>query len=251
VADCLDTALRLRDCDLTVCVDTAIAHLAGAMGLPVWVLVPFVADWRWGVAGSASAWYASARVWRQDSPGDWDGLLARVAAALESWRDGAEAGGVTCGVETESKPGRVAPGDGPDERMAMTDGGKGRWSLVLAVLLWNCMADVAAAKDLSWGRETRESRVQTVFSDGFAQVEETRVGVLPKGTCRLRLADVSSGIVPESAILRGDKLSVVEMSVRPPLTDPHGLLRSRSARPSRWCARTRGPATTRPRSRLF
>ncbi len=105
VADCLDTALRLRDCDLAICVDTAIAHLAGAMGLPVWVLVPFVADWRWGVAGSASPWYASARVWRQDSPGDWDGPLARIADALESWRDGAESGDITCGVETESKPG--------------------------------------------------------------------------------------------------------------------------------------------------
>ncbi len=106
----------------------------------------------------------------------------------------------------------------------MTDCGKGRWPLVLAALVCCCAADGAAAKDLSWGRETRESRVLTVFSDGFAQVEETRAGVLPKGMCRLRLADVSSGIVPESAILRDEKLSVVEMSVRPPLTDPHGLL---------------------------
>lgn len=82
----------------------------------------------------------------------------------------------------------------------------------------------AAADERVWGAETLESRVLTVYADGFAQVEETRSGDLPKGTLRLRIGDVASGIVPESAILRGDRLAVKDMSIRPSLVDPHALL---------------------------
>ncbi len=107
----------------------------------------------------------------------------------------------------------------------MAKDGKRCWPMVLVAAVLGCgLAQDALAKDLLWGGDTRQSRVLTVYSDGFAQVEESRVGTLPKGLCRLRLADVASGIVPESAILRGEKLSIVEMSVRPPFTDPHGLL---------------------------
>jgi tetratricopeptide (TPR) repeat protein len=87
LADCLDTAQRLRECDLAISVDTALAHLAGAMDLPAWVLVPFVADWRWGGSGETTPWYPRARVWRQRTAGDWAELLGRVAAALAAWRD--------------------------------------------------------------------------------------------------------------------------------------------------------------------
>ncbi len=75
-----------------------------------------------------------------------------------------------------------------------------------------------------WGADTLTSRVLTIYADGFAQVEEVRSGDIPKGSLRLRISDVASGIVPESAILRGDKVTVREMSMRPSLVDPHALL---------------------------
>lgn len=81
-ADFADTAARYAACDLLVGVDTAAVHLAGAIGVPAWVLVPKVADWRWGEAGERSPWYATARVLRQETAGDWAGLLERVAAEL-------------------------------------------------------------------------------------------------------------------------------------------------------------------------
>jgi Flp pilus assembly protein TadD len=80
--DFSDTAAVLALCDLVIAVDTAVVHLAGAMGRPVWVLVPFAPDWRWGLTGETTPWYPTARVFRQTSPGDWDSVLARVGAEL-------------------------------------------------------------------------------------------------------------------------------------------------------------------------
>jgi len=77
-----DTAAVLTLCDLVIAVDTAAVHLAGAMGRPVWVLVPFAPDWRWGLDGETTLWYPTARLFRQTSPDDWDAVIARVAAAL-------------------------------------------------------------------------------------------------------------------------------------------------------------------------
>ena len=84
LADFSDTAAVLALCDLLITVDTAPAHLAGAMGRPVWVLVPFAPDWRWMLDGEATPWYPTARVFRQTSLADWDGVIVRVAAALQS-----------------------------------------------------------------------------------------------------------------------------------------------------------------------
>src|SRR6266702_1061306 len=81
--DFSDTAAVLALCDLVISVDTAPAHLAGAMGRPVWVLVPFAPDWRWTLEGETTPWYPTARLFRQHSPGDWDAVIARVAAALK------------------------------------------------------------------------------------------------------------------------------------------------------------------------
>jgi tetratricopeptide (TPR) repeat protein len=79
-----DTAAVLALCDLLITVDTAPAHLAGAMGRPVWVLVPFAPDWRWTLDGETTPWYPSARLFRQSSLGDWRAVIARIAAAARA-----------------------------------------------------------------------------------------------------------------------------------------------------------------------
>ena len=80
--DFADTAAVLTLCDLLVCVDTSVAHVAGALGRPVALLVPFQPDWRWMLDRDASPWYPNIRLFRQAAPRDWDGVIARVRAAL-------------------------------------------------------------------------------------------------------------------------------------------------------------------------
>jgi len=77
------TAEKLSHLDLLISVDTSVAHLAGAMGKPVWVLLPFVPDWRWLLDRETSVWYPSARLFRQDESRTWDGVIARVQTALQ------------------------------------------------------------------------------------------------------------------------------------------------------------------------
>jgi tetratricopeptide (TPR) repeat protein len=82
LADFADTAAVLALCDLVIAVDTSVVHLAGAMGRPVWVLVPFAPDWRWGLDGEATPWYPTVRLFRQTSLDDWDNVIARVRDEL-------------------------------------------------------------------------------------------------------------------------------------------------------------------------
>ncbi len=77
-----DTAAVLALCDLVIAVDTSLAHLAGALGRPIWILLPFRPDWRWMLDRSDSPWYPSARLYRQSAAGDWEGVVARVRADL-------------------------------------------------------------------------------------------------------------------------------------------------------------------------
>jgi Glycosyltransferase family 9 (heptosyltransferase) len=78
----LDTAAVIALSDLVISADTAVAHLAGAMGRPLWVLIPFAPDWRWTLHGETSPWYPTARLFRQKSLGDWEDVIARVGAEL-------------------------------------------------------------------------------------------------------------------------------------------------------------------------
>ena len=82
LTDFADTAALLAHMDLVISVDTSVAHLAGAMGKPVWILLPFVPDWRWLLERDDSPWYPSARLFRQSRDGNWDGALADLARAL-------------------------------------------------------------------------------------------------------------------------------------------------------------------------
>jgi tetratricopeptide (TPR) repeat protein len=81
-----DTAAVISQLDLVISVDTAVAHLAGALGVPVWILLPTAADWRWLTGRGDSPWYPSARLFRQEQPGDWSGVASQVRAALKATR---------------------------------------------------------------------------------------------------------------------------------------------------------------------
>jgi tetratricopeptide (TPR) repeat protein len=81
--DFADTAAVVALVDLVITVDTSVAHLAGAMGRPVWILVPFSPDWRWTLAGEGSRWYPTARLFRQPSLGDWDSVIERLRGELD------------------------------------------------------------------------------------------------------------------------------------------------------------------------
>lgn len=79
------TAAYAQRIDLFVTVDTSMAHLAGALGRPVWILLAYDADWRWGLAGERSDWYPTARLFRQAASEGWDSVLQRVARELAAW----------------------------------------------------------------------------------------------------------------------------------------------------------------------
>ncbi len=83
LSDFAETAALIENLDLVISVDTSVAHLAGALGKPVWVLLPFDPDWRWLLNRDDSPWYPSARLFRQKTPGDWGGVFSDVRAALQ------------------------------------------------------------------------------------------------------------------------------------------------------------------------
>jgi tetratricopeptide (TPR) repeat protein len=77
-----DTAALIVNLDLVISVDTAVAHVAGALGVPVWILLSHAADWRWFLDRNNSPWYPSARLFRQPQQGDWEAVMARVQSSL-------------------------------------------------------------------------------------------------------------------------------------------------------------------------
>lgn len=82
IRDFADTAAFMAELDLIITVDTAVAHLAGALGRPVWTLLPLIPDWRWGLEGADTPWYPTMQLFRQTTAGDWDSVVHRVAGAL-------------------------------------------------------------------------------------------------------------------------------------------------------------------------
>jgi hypothetical protein len=82
--DFADTAALVANLDLVISVDTSTAHLAGAMGKPVWVLLPFAADWRWMTNRQNSPWYPTMRLFRQQRFGDWEPVVAQLVSELSN-----------------------------------------------------------------------------------------------------------------------------------------------------------------------
>jgi len=83
--DFADAAALISGLDLVLTVDTSVAHLAGSMGKPLWMMLSYAPDWRWGSEGEGSPWYRQARLFRQERRDDWSAPLARIAEALRAW----------------------------------------------------------------------------------------------------------------------------------------------------------------------
>lgn len=79
----MDTASLIKNLDLVITVDTAIAHLAAGLGVPVWLILPEPADWRWGLHHTKSPWYASMRLFRQKTEGDWTSVITTVTEEIK------------------------------------------------------------------------------------------------------------------------------------------------------------------------
>jgi hypothetical protein len=88
LTDFLETASLVSEMDLIITVDTSVAHLAGALGKEVWLLVPFVPDWRWLTEREDSPWYPTVRLFRQPRIGDWNSVIARVDSFLTGFIKG-------------------------------------------------------------------------------------------------------------------------------------------------------------------
>ena len=82
--DFKDTAAVLANCDLLISSDSAVAHLAGGMGVPTWLALRWIPEWRWGLEGERTAWYDSVRLFRQPRDGDWNAV---IQAMIKAWRE--------------------------------------------------------------------------------------------------------------------------------------------------------------------
>jgi hypothetical protein len=82
LADFADTAALIEEMDLIVSIDTSVAHLAGALARPLWVMLPYAVDYRWGPEGDRTPWYPTATLFRQATVGDWQSLVATMTGRL-------------------------------------------------------------------------------------------------------------------------------------------------------------------------
>ena len=86
IRDYADTAALVSQLDLVIAVDTSVAHLAGALACPCWLLLPYAPDWRWLLGRADSPWYPTLRLFRQPRPGDWAAVVNQVAGELAGFR---------------------------------------------------------------------------------------------------------------------------------------------------------------------
>jgi hypothetical protein len=91
ISDYEDTAALVSAVDIVISVCTAVVHLGGALGRPVWVMAPFVAEWRYGREGSSMIWYPSVRMFRQPKAGAWGPVISEVRRALAKVLHGRDA----------------------------------------------------------------------------------------------------------------------------------------------------------------
>jgi tetratricopeptide (TPR) repeat protein len=91
IGDFSDTAALIGAMDLVLSIDTSVAHLAGALGRPLWVMLPYSTDYRWGADGDTTPWYPTARIFRQARIGDWPGVVNDVVDALRKLAESREA----------------------------------------------------------------------------------------------------------------------------------------------------------------
>jgi tetratricopeptide (TPR) repeat protein len=134
VVDFADTAALIANLDLVITVDTSVAHLAGAMGKPVWILSRFDGCWRWLCERDDSPWYPTARLFRQRTAGDWDAVVERVVGELKhpssswpglsrpsTWTPGSSPGVTTTGSGSQTAPPSPTRGEGGgDDRQDRT-----------------------------------------------------------------------------------------------------------------------------------
>ena len=97
IGDFADTAALVDQLDLVVTIDSSVAHIAGALGIPCWILLSYVTDWRWLRDRTDSPWYSSVRLVRQTVPGDWDGVIRRVESGIRAALHSSEPQGFASG----------------------------------------------------------------------------------------------------------------------------------------------------------
>ena len=83
-----ETAAVIANCDLVISSDSCVAHLAGAMGVPTWLALRWIPEWRWGLGGTTTGWYSSLRLFRQRFDGDWAGVVGTMQEELKHLRLG-------------------------------------------------------------------------------------------------------------------------------------------------------------------
>jgi ADP-heptose:LPS heptosyltransferase len=84
LSDFADTAALIENLDMVIGVDSAVAHLAGAQGKPVWIMLRHSGEWRWLLERADSPWYPTARLFRQKKPGDWAGVVSDITQQLQA-----------------------------------------------------------------------------------------------------------------------------------------------------------------------
>ena len=82
--DFRDTAAVLTDCDLLISADSGVVHLAGALGVPSWVALRWIPEWRWGLGSPSTPWYSCMKLFRQPRPGDWASVVQTIVNILSS-----------------------------------------------------------------------------------------------------------------------------------------------------------------------